>query len=239
MPITTPNDIIQLALKNAGILGVGQSALAEDINDSFNILNMMCAQWKRKRWLMWHLVDTAVTSTGAQSYTIGTGGTFNVPRPDRLEDAFFRQLTAPNQVDYPLRIIEARENYDRLALKSLVSFPESVFYDAAYPLGVLYFVPVPSATIYQLHVVTKENLASFATLQTVFNLPDEFYAAFLYNLTVRLNAAYKTPADPAHVALAKDALQVIRGANAQVPTLSIPADLLRPGVYNVYSDRSY
>lgn len=241
MPITTPNNIILLALKSAGVLGVGQSAQGEDINDSFDLLNMMLAQWRRKRWLMWHLVDTAITSTGAQSYTVGVGGSFNIARPDRLEDAFFRQinLTAPNQIDYPLRIIEARETYDRIPLKSMVSFPESVFYDSDYPLGVAYFHPVPQAAIYQLHIVTKSDLANFATLFTTLNLPPEFYAAFLYNLTVRIATAYKIPTDPAAVLLAKDSLQVIRGANAQVPTLTVPADLVRPGLYNVYSDRSY
>ena len=37
---TTPGDIIQLALKTANVLGVGQTASAEDTNDAFNVMNL-------------------------------------------------------------------------------------------------------------------------------------------------------------------------------------------------------
>ena len=40
---TTPSDLITLALKTANVLGVGQTASAEDMNDAFNLLNMMMA----------------------------------------------------------------------------------------------------------------------------------------------------------------------------------------------------
>jgi len=86
----------------------------------------MIAQWARKRWLMWHLIDVAKVSTGAQSYTVGVGGDFNTPRPDRLEAAFFRQIvpSQPNLIDYPLEIIEARETYNNIALKTLSSLSD-------------------------------------------------------------------------------------------------------------------
>lgn len=241
MAITTANDIVALSLKDAGVVGVGQSALAEDVNDSFNILNMMLAQWRRKRYLIWQLVDTAFTSTGSLTYTVGSGGNFNIPRPDRLEAAYFRQVipSVPNQVDYPLKLIQSKEDYSRIPLKTLVSFPESVFYDPVYPTGVVYFYPVPTSGLYEMHILTKKDLSSFATLATTILLPEEFHAALLYNLTARLRAHYRMSADPQIIGLAKDSLQVIRGANAAIPTLRIPVDLARRGIYNVYSDRTY
>ena len=106
---TTALDIITLAFKDAGILGVGQSLLAEDVNDALIRLNMMISQWRVKRWLVWHLVDRSVVSTGAQSYTVGPGGDINVTvRPDKLERAFFRMLpggSGTQAVDYPLQIL--------------------------------------------------------------------------------------------------------------------------------------
>ena len=69
--MTTPQDIIRAALKKAGVLGVGQSALAEDTNDAYDDMQDMLGQWQRKRWLIWHLVDYSVLSTGAQSYSVG------------------------------------------------------------------------------------------------------------------------------------------------------------------------
>lgn len=236
---TTPQDIIRAALKKAGVLGVGQSALPEDTNDAFSDMQDMLGQWQRKRWLIWHLVDYAYTGTGAVSYTVGPGGQFPIsPRPDRIESAFFRQLvqSQPNQIDYPLEIIEAREDYNRISLKQLQTFPQYLFYDSAFPTGLAYPWPLIQANLYELHLTVKETLAQFTSLNQVISLPLEYFAALKFNLAVRLRQAYQLPPDPALIALSKDALNVIRNANLQIPRLAIPMDLVRPGIYNVYSD---
>lgn len=236
----TPGDIIRLAFKDAQIFGVGQTPLGEDTNDAFITLNMMMAQWQRKRWLVYHLVTHSITSTGAQSYTIGPSGDINVTvRPDLIDSAFFRQLvqSSPNQIDYPLEILTSREDYNNIALKQLRSFPMYLYYDAAYPLGVLYPWPIMQAAIYSLHVSVKEILAQFSSVVQTIVLPDEYMAALRYNLAVRLAPQYGAPALDDIKALARDALNVIRKANAQVPRLLMPQDLIRPGVYNPYSDQ--
>ena len=76
--MTTALDILNLAFKDAGILGVGQTLLDEDSNDGLTRMNMMIAQWRVKRWMVWHLVDKSVVSTGAQSYTVGQIGRAHV-----------------------------------------------------------------------------------------------------------------------------------------------------------------
>jgi hypothetical protein len=237
--MVTPLDIITQSLKKAGILGVGQSASAEDANDAFLDLNDMIAQWARKRWLMWHLIDVAKVSTGAMSYTVGPGGDFNTPRPDRLEAAFFRQIipSQPNQIDYPLEIIEARETYNNISLKSLKTFPYAIFYDAAFPTGIVYPWPVPQANIYEIHLTLKDTLTQFTTLTQNIIMPPEYIAAMKFNLSIRLRQAYMLPADPILIGLAKDSLNVIRGANTQVATLNMPSDLMRSNGYNIYSDQ--
>lgn len=238
--MTTPDDIIIAALKNSGVLGVGQTAQAEDMNDGFNKLNFMIAQWQRKRWLVYHLVDVSITCTGALSYTIGPGGDINlITRPDRLEAAFLRQTiqSQPNQVDYPLQLIEARETYNNIALKSLQSFPSWIFYDPAFPLGVLYPWPVPQASIYALHLSLKEQLNQFTSRNQSISLPLEYFAALEWNLTIRFCAAYRLPLTDDLVGLAKDSLNVIRDSNTQIPRLQMPKDIIRPGIYNIYSDQ--
>lgn len=238
MTNTTPNTIINLALKNSGVLGVGQTPLFEDTNDAFTLLNFMISQWNRKRWLVYHLIDVFFQCNGSLSYTVGPGQQFNCPRPDRIESAFFRQVipSIPNQIDYPLEIIEARETYNMIALKTLGSFPSYVFYDSAFPTGFLYPWPLPS-NLYEVHISVKETLAQFTTLAQTINLPPEYYAALLYNLACRLRTAYQLPVDNQLVALAKDSLNLIRGANAQIGRLTMPVDVCRPGIYNPYSDQ--
>lgn len=241
MPFNTPLDIVTFSLKAAGVLGVGQSALAEDFNDAFTALNGMLAIWQRKRWLIWHLTDNALVSTGAVSYTIGPGGNFNVARPDRLEAAFFRQFinSTPNQVDYPLEILESREDYNRIVLKTLPSLSRYVFYDSAYPLGVVYPWPVPQAGVYEIHLTLKETLNQFTSLNQQIALPPEYEEAMWTNLSIRLAPIYQFQVRPEVLALAKASLATIRGANTQVPRLTIPVYLNRPALYDANSDRFY
>ena len=242
MAFATVQDLISFAQKAAGILGVGQSMLAEDNNDAFTALNAMLAQWQRRRWLIWHLTDNALVSTGAQSYTVGTGGDFDVPRPDRIEAAFFRQFinATPNQVDFPLTLLESREDYNRIALKQLQSWPYYIWYDADYPLGRVYPWPVPQAAVYEIHLSLKATLAQFASLTSAINLPPEYEEALWSNLAIRLAAIYPgASVGPATVGIAKAALETIRTANAQVPRLSMPQALSRPALYNILSDQQY
>lgn len=241
--MTTAGDIVAQALKLSGIVGVGQTANAEDTNDAFTALNFMLAQWEKQRWLVYHLVDTSKVSTGAVSYTVGPSGDFNVTRrPDRLEAAFLRQITqaVPNQVDYPLEIIEARETYNLITLKRLSSFSRYVFYDSAYPLGIVYPWPVPQASNYELHLTLKSLLQQFANLAETVVLPPEYLAALQYNLAMRLLISYPgLPDNPRLIAMADESLNIIRGANAQVPRLQIPRDLIARSRYDIYSDQSF
>jgi hypothetical protein len=163
-----------------------------------------------------------------------------VARPDRLEAAFVRQLipSGQNLIDFPLQILQAREDYNLIALKTMGTLPQVIFYDSAYPLGVVYPWPVPQASIYQIHLTLKADLPQFTSLAQTINLPEEYRAALHYNLCARLRPAYQLPPDQSIVALAKDALNVIRGANTQIPRLRMPASLRRNGGrYNIYNDQ--
>jgi hypothetical protein len=241
MTIPTAQTIITAAMKAAGILGNGQTLAPEDNNDGFDLLCDLIAQWERKRWLNWSLVDTPLVSTGALSYTVGIGGNFNIPRPDRLESAFLRQVIPASTytLDFPIRIIPARETYNQITLKDLTTLSRAVFYDSAYPLGNVFFWPVANASMYEMHITTKSNIPIPATLASTFSgVPPEYVPALKWNLTRRVRAHYRRPPDQEINALAKDALNTIRMANAQVPLLNMPDAVVRgSGVYDPFSDR--
>jgi hypothetical protein len=250
LALTTPASLVSFALKAAGITGVAQPSLAEDFSDVFDAMNGMLAQWNRKRWITWDLIDVSVVSTGALHYSVGPNGDINIPqRPDRLESAFFRQLVSPQPyaVDYPLEILESREDYNSIALKSLVSWPQYIFYDSAYsqtsspPLcGFVYPWPVPQASLYELHLSLKVTIAQFSEYIANVNMPPEYVEAIWTNLALRVGAMYPGSSVPQLVVdLAKASLATIRGANAQIARLKMPEGLGRPALYNIYSDQSY
>lgn len=243
--MATAGDLIGQALRQSGVYGTGQVPSGQDTSDCLNLLNQMVGQWNRKRWLIYDLIDTFLTSTGAETYSVGPGCDFDIPRPDRLEDGcFFRQLVSdqPNLVDYPLNLFQSREDYSRIRLKTLTTWPEIIFYDSGYPTGTIYVHPIPQASLFEIHILTKNVISTFANLATTVALPPEYEAAILWNLIVRIRSAYQMPDDPVARGLAKDALNVIRGANAQVPRLRMPRGLGASGgnggMYNIFSDSS-
>lgn len=237
----TVGDLIKLALKDSGVVGIGQSPSAEDSNDAFTRLNYMVAQWNRKRWFIYNLITMSLTSTGAKSYSLGPTGDFNVfTRPDKIDSAYFTQLNTGNlPVDYPLRIIDAQEDYNNITLKTLTTFPEYLFYNTGWPLGSIYTWPIIQSGLYELNISFKDQIQQFTGLSQVINLPPEYAGALHYNLCTRLRPAYQMPPDPSIVGLAKDSLNVLRNANAQIPLLNMPKELMRSGIYNIYSDMNY
>lgn len=276
---TTCQQMIGLALRMAGRItdAQGVSDSSADVNDALAMMTMLVGQWQRKRWLTWSLTETIVISTGATSYTVSPTGNFPIPRPDRIESAFVRYLpsisvsgtfqnnggvitivagssslpTSPpvgpglywnnggvlmvtagapttvgtTYVDIPLGIIESREDFNTIALKTFQAWPAGVFYESAFPTGLLHFWPVPSPSVYELHVFTKAALPVYATVNDALNLPPEYSEAMLYSLAVRLEMAAGGDPKPSHVAAMRAALNTVRMANVQEPSLQMPRDL--------------
>jgi hypothetical protein len=225
--------LITNALQDGGIVGIDEDLEDIVVNKAFRHANWLLAQWARKRWLVYSLTDYAVVSTGAQTYGVGAGQPVPInPRPDRLEYAFVRFLaTAPPQfpVDIQLDIIQSREDYSRITVKSIGTLPWRIFYDPVWPVGQLFPWPVPQASLYELHVGFKTVLPRFTALNQAINFPPEYEAALNWCLARRYRASFQMPPDPEITYLARDGLNVIRLANQQVGTLRMPPSLRNRG----------
>jgi len=271
MSILNPNTITALdlcleAMKDAGALGDGQTASSGQLASVQARLQWMVQEWQRKSLLVYHLVTGGVTCTGAQSYTLGPGGAIDTnvnwsqftdqfsssfgsaypvsTRPSKIESAFVRQLvnSQPNQIDYPLRLLQTMNDYNRIALKSLSSFPEFLFYDPAWPLGNLWPWPVPQASIYAMFVTFLDQLPPmFWYSSMVVNLPYEYFNAIVTNLAVRIRPMFGLNTFPGDTlpGMAKDALALLRQANTRITSLQMPTDLLAGAQYNIFSDQIY
>lgn len=164
--MTTARDICNLALKQVGVLGVGQTALPEDINDAFTYLGNMVAQWQKSRWLVPSLQKLSFTCDGSVSYTVGIGGDINIQRPSDIKAAYVVQLnTGSNPISLPLRKLFSYEDYALIAVKSLPSLPDRFFYDGQFPLANFFPFPIPSSQ-YQITIVFESLLGFGTTIET-------------------------------------------------------------------------
>jgi hypothetical protein len=164
--MTTARDIITLAMKEAGVLGVGQTLLADDTNDGLTFFKRMVAQWQKKRWCVPSLVDLATTGNGLISNPIGAGRFWNYPRPDKIAGGYIIQTnTGGNSVSLPLYQIFSYEDYIKITVKNLSSLPEFLFYDGAYPVGNVFIWPIPSS-IYDVHLLIKAQLGFSTTIKS-------------------------------------------------------------------------
>ena len=238
-------DVVSQALWKAGITGRGITPSQTDTQDALADLNDMVDQWNTQRLMVWDMLNTGFTCTGQTTpYTVGPGGNYAMtPRPNRIYTAFVRQLQYVGnlQVDTPLKVIDAREEYDRINTKTLASFPEAVFLDTAMPLAQLYVYPWPSpAGMYAVYITTKGSIPQITLQTNMSGLPGGYVAAMKFNLARRLRQAYGRGNRP-DVELnkqANDALDVIMMANMQVPDAGMPPSLLQRGNgYNIYSDQ--
>lgn len=170
--MATARDFIELVLREVGVTGVGQTPLDQDINDAFTIMNRMLAQWQKKRWLVPNLIDVAALGNGQRSNPIGPGAYYNAARPDKIQAAYFKQLSSgggfdsgfssgfdingiANNVSYPLQPIWSYEDYaNKIQLKNLTTWPTYFFYDAAFPYGNVFIWPIPTSQ-YEIHLILK------------------------------------------------------------------------------------
>ena len=240
--MTTGLDIVTTALKKSGILGSGQTASASDQNDALADLNDMLAQARTSRFMVWNELDVGFTANGNTTFSVGPGGDYNVtPRPNRIQAAYVRQLQNSGlQVDQPLKVIESREQYSRIALKTLVSFPQAVYLETALPLGILHPYPIPNASLYSIHLVLKDTMpvVTLNTLMEVF--PAEYIPWMKFQLARTLRQSYGKglKPDPELNRLAANATDVIINSNLQVVELVMPLAVMPKGAgYNIYSDQ--
>jgi len=97
-----------------------------------------------------------------------------------------------------------------------------LFYDSAFPLGNLFFWPIPQQGQWELHITTKATLPVYTTLTDALNLPPEYVEALIWTLAVRFSVLFGNPPQPAHVAAMQQALSVLRMANVQIPEAQVP-----------------
>lgn len=222
-------DLITDALQDLGVLSAGQSPSATDLTTGLRRLNSMLDLWATSSLLVPFRTQVTKALTGAQSYTIGTGGDINTTRPVAIESAFVRE----SNTDSPLYVAHSRKEYDDLTDKGLTGTPRAVYYEPTLPLGTLFVWPVGSA-IDMLFLSVRGQLTSFPDTTTDVVLAPGYVTALQSNLALKLAPIYEAMASEDVKDTARDSMASIKRLNRQSPVMSFDSSI--PGVsagYNI------
>lgn len=241
----TGETVVKAALMKSGVIGKGRAPDAFDTQNALDDLNDMIALWNIQRWINWGLLDKGVVSNGGAQYTIGPDPANSIVisrAPRNLKAGYVRQLVNSGlPVNTPLDIIPSMEQYSRLSLPGLVSFPKYLFLDTTpWPQCIIRPYPLPNANIYEIHVIIQNPITLIEPATDLSVLPDYYVPAFKFNLARVLRQAYgrgRTP-DLELNLLASNTLDVIVQANLQISELVISKVLItQSSGYNILSDQ--
>jgi hypothetical protein len=222
--LATALDICKRALYLIGATALGETPTSDEVNDALIVLNTMLDSWSTERLSIYVITQDVLTLTpGQASYTIGpstlTPDLTVTARPLSVQDDSFIRL---NGADYPLTIL-APAQYRAIVDKSQPTspLPLFMFYDTTYPLGTLYFWPVPTAGTV-LYLYSQQQLAQFATLTTPLVMPPGYQRALEYSLAEELSPAYGFEPPRTLVRTAASARRNIKRQNLPDLRMSLP-----------------
>ncbi len=229
---TTAKAIILSALRKIRAVSPEETPPAYQIQYGLEALNDLLSSWSAERLLVYSLAQrTGALVAGTASYTIGSGATFDLTRPHRIEQAWVRI----NTIDYPLEIV-THEAYNGIVDKTTQSQPDKLFYDTAYTSarGTVYVYPTPDAS-YTLYMSNWEPLTEFSSADQSYPFPLEYKLALKTNLALLLAAEYGKKVDPDLRDAARNSKGAIKRLNARPLTASLDY-FSQGGSYNIYSD---
>lgn len=217
--MTTAQNIIDRALLDLQVIEGGSAPSYQESADALVYLNDLLQAWSNEGLTIYSTTTEGFTLTGATSYTMGSGATFNTSRPVRILSAYFTL----NSIDYPVSIIN-RDEYEAIADKSSTGdVPMFIYVNYGAPNVTIYVYPVcPSGT---LNLSSEKPLSSIATLGTSLSLPNGYERALRLALAVELMPQYgiMNQLIMANASKAKSDIKRVNSANNQVLTgLGLP-----------------
>ncbi len=242
MTAETAQSLIQDALEGIGVYAPGETVATADLNRCLVILNDMMDIWSNESLMSYaNTEQSGLLVPGIHVYTIGVGGDFNLTRPIRILDSPGTCYSVDqNGNRYNIQVVtQDRWNLIWNVTQTNSNYPEVLFYDPQFPLGIINVYPVPT-TGYTLFFDSRIQLSELTALATSLSLPPGYSKAIKDNLRVQFWPYFKPDGSvpPAStVAMAANSKGIIKRSNVTPNYANFDPELVsRGGGYNVYSD---
>ena len=213
MPAACSTMILR-SLRLTGEKRRGDTLTSNEQTECLAELNAMLESWANERLMIHTVFTTSFSLTASQgSYTIGSGGNFNMTRPTKVIDPCYIRDSSGN--DTKLKIISA-ETYGMITDKdSDGSYPEYVFYDYSYSAtstARIYFWPEPQTGL-TAFLSGMQPFTNFSTMTHNLSLPPGYQRAIEYNYAIEA-AGGLTEVDPQVAMVARESKAALKRLNA-------------------------
>ena len=203
-----------------------------ETNYHLSRLNSMMDSWSNERLLIFSLQQTSFALTASDgSYSIGSGGDFNMTRPIKIVDPCFTRDV--DNTDIPLELIDA-DTYGRIVDKTLGdSTPQYMYYDSGYSAtstATIRLYPLPSSGL-TIYLNTLQPLQTFSTFSVTLQLPPGYQNAIETNYAV-MSAFGVTEVSPLLIDAAKKTKAAIKTTNLTAPIMRLDYGV-QGGTYSI------
>lgn len=209
-------DLAAAAMRCAGVLASGEPTPANEIADAQVIANQMLEGWGAENLNVFTLTRSTPFNfvAGTAAYTLGTGGTFNMARPAKIEYISYVYNANPS---FPLETkikMYSDEEWAEIPIKNVQNvLPEGVYDDGGFPFRTLTYWPIPNDSSVQTIIGAWTALNQFADLTTDITFPPGYIDAIKYELAIRIAAEWPGKLDAAIPTLAARAIARIKSLN--------------------------
>ena len=217
----TALNLITDVLLDMGVLADQQTPTAAQSVGALTKLNDLIESWNLDPQKLYGATQYILPFVPNQvSYTIGTGGDLNIPRPNDITAAFVRSTfqVPSQQQDIPITILNDQQWADIPVKEMVGTYPYAVWFNMTYPLITAYITPIATSANYSLVFWDKNDNATLS-LNTVLSLPSGYKRALKYGLFIELAAGYQIPVPDSIASLAVTSKLSIDRQNLQINTL--------------------
>lgn len=247
----TMRDLLTQSLKLIGVTPGGQAPSIDQLTDALFHANIIADTYNNDgqmiytmQYLVGPLINGVVQDDGTTLFTIGPSSvnpnvTFDIPeRPQALQAASFRMMSAFPFIDIPLTILSAEE-WSQIRSKNIyTSVSNAIYMDEQWPVANIYLWPIPNYTA-SLFLTFWQPLNSSMTLDTTFSLPPGYAALFLYDVAIAIAPTFNKEASPTIVSRYAAIKREIQFTNLRPTRLTYGYECQGSGingVYDIFSD---
>lgn len=239
MPVVTAADLINDAARINGKLGPGRTLSQSEQDDALRIFQRLVDAWTIESLMIFSRTRSTYTLIpGRAPITIGSYGDWETPRPIRIESMGLVLTGVSPSVETPIEML-TDDQWAAKRVKDLASnLPRQCWYNDGWPLGSLYFWPVPIVAN-DVALYHWAQLTGPAALESIIRFPPGYEQAFVDNLAVATCPLFGRRPTPELQASALESKARLKRYNHTADLMRVDAAIAKgnsaPGIAQFYS----